>query len=135
MTNDTITEANNGADGAPVSWFEIGTDDPARAREFYRAVFGWTFADEGPYTIITTGADHPLQGGIRDTGGPQPDGTPLTYAMPCVQVDDVAATCHDVIDKGGKVMVPATATPTGLVYAHVTDPSGNHIGLWTPPGG
>src|SRR6266508_284694 len=104
MSNDTNTQ--NPA-GAPVAWFEFGTDDPEAARSFFGQLFGWTFAVEGPYSIITTGPDHPLQGGIQDTAFPLPDGTPRTYAVPCVQVADVAASCADVERLGGKVMVPA----------------------------
>jgi len=118
---------------APVGWFEIGTDDPDGARAFYGELFGWTFAVEGPYSIITTGADHPLQGGVQDTTAPLPAGTPRSYAIPIVQVGDVAATCERLEELGGKVTVPATTVPTGLVYAHVTDPAGNHFGLFSPP--
>lgn len=124
MTTDT---------SAPIGWFEIATDDPEAARQFYGAAFGWTFDIQGPYSIITTGPGDALQGGIQDTGVPLPSGTPSTYAVPCVQVADVAASCAAVEELGGKVMVPATEIPTGLTYAHVTDPAGNQIGLFTPP--
>lgn len=134
MSTDTDTNTNAETPaGAPVAWFEIGTEDPETARSFYGELFGWTFAVEGPYSVITTGAGHPLQGGIQDTAFPLPDGTPRTYAVPCVQVADVAAACAQVESLGGKVMVPASKIPTGLVYAHVTDPFGNHIGLFAPP--
>jgi len=128
-------ETNPGRPGAPVTWFEIGSDDPAGARHFYGELFGWSFAVEGPYSIITTGPDHRLQGGVQDTSAPLPDGTPRSYAIPCVEVDDVAATCDRVVELGGKVIVPATAIPAGLVYAHVADPAGAHIGLYRPPSG
>ena len=98
---------------SPVSWFEIGTDDPAAARQFYGEMFGWTFDVDGPYSVITTGPDHTLQGGIQDTGGPLPPGTPPAYAVPCIQVSDVAAMCDRTVDLGGKVLVPATNTPPG----------------------
>jgi len=121
--------------GAPVTWFEIGSDDPEAARKFYGELFGWSFAVEGPYSVITTGPDHPLQGGVQDTSVPLPDGTPRSYAVVCVQVDDVAATCARVEELGGKVMVPATTTPPGLVYGHVADPAGTHLGVYSPPSG
>jgi uncharacterized protein len=132
MANET---SNPGRPGAPVTWFEIGSDDPAGARHFYGELFGWSFAVDGPYSIITTDPDHTLQGGVQDTSGALPDGTPRSYAIPCVEVDDVAATCDRVVELGGKVMVPATAIPAGLVYAHVADPSGAHIGVYSPPSG
>jgi uncharacterized protein len=126
---------NTSRPGAPVTWFEIGSDDPLAARDFYGELFGWSFAVEGPYSVITTGPDHTLQGGVQDTSVPLPDGTPRSYAVICVQVADVAATCARVEELGGKIMVPATATPPGLVYAHVTDPAGTHIGIYSPPPG
>ena len=129
MTNtDTTTTDPSGA----VTWFEVGTPDPDAARRFYGELFGWTFEQQGPYSIVTTGPGHQLMGGIQDTRE-TPPGTPATYAVPCVQVPDVAATCRLVEELGGKVLVPATSTPAGIVYAHVVDPTGGLIGLWTPP--
>ena len=128
---DTTTPA---IPAGSIAWFEIGTDDAATARQFYGDVFGWSFADEGPaYTIVTTGAGHPLQGGIRDTSVDRPDGTSAAYALPYVLVDDVAAACAAVESAGGKVVVGATTTPTGLVWGMVDDPAGNTVGLFTPP--
>ena len=117
----------------PIGWFEIGTDDPETAAAFYGDVFGWTFMPQGPYRVVTTGPDHPLQGGIQDTGVPLPEGTPGSYAIFYVQVPDVAASCARIEEHGGKVTVPTTTLPTGLVYAHVSDPAGNHLGVFTPP--
>lgn len=122
-----------GHPGNPVGWFEIGTADPDGARRFYAEAFGWTFEVDGPYSIITTGPGQPLQGGIQDTGAGLPEGTPARYAVPCVLVPDTAAVCERVVSLGGRVIVPATPTPMGLTYAHVADPDGNHLGLFTPP--
>jgi predicted enzyme related to lactoylglutathione lyase len=130
MSTDTTKDTN---DVAPVAWFEIGTEDPEAARSFYGELFGWTFNVNGPYSEIGYGPGRPPQGGIQDTSAPLPDGTPRTYAVPYVQVVDVTATCAEIEERGGKVMVPATTVPTGLVYAHVTDPFGNHFGLFSPP--
>jgi uncharacterized protein len=118
---------------APVAWFEIATDDPETARSFYGELFGWTFELQGPYSMITTGPDHPLKGGIQDTSAPLPSGTPRSYAVPYVMVPDVAGTCGRLEDLGGKVTVGATEDPQGLVYALVNDPSGNLFGLFSPP--
>jgi predicted enzyme related to lactoylglutathione lyase len=52
-----------------------------------------------------------------------------------VEVDDVATACDRVVELGGKVIVPATAIPTGLAYAHVADLAGIHIGIYSPPPG
>jgi predicted enzyme related to lactoylglutathione lyase len=69
------------------------------------------------------------------TRAPRSEGTPRSYAIPCVEVDDVATACDRVVELGGKVIVPATAIPTGLAYAHVADLAGIHIGIYSPPPG
>jgi uncharacterized protein len=124
------------ASPAPVTWFEIATDDAETARRFYGELFGWTFdVSEPAYSMIATQPGQPPSGGIRDTSTPQPDGVPRSYAVPYVQVADVADTCARLEGVGGKVTVGATTTPDGLVYALVTDPAGSLFGLFTQPAG
>jgi predicted enzyme related to lactoylglutathione lyase len=116
-----------------IGWFEIGTDDPAGAERFYGELFGWTFSDDDggmPYRIVRTPAADSIRGGIFATGGKVPN-----YAVFCVVVGDVPEACRRAEAAGGKVLVPATTTPDGLSFAHVLDPSGNHIGVYTPPAG
>lgn len=118
-----------------VAWFEIGTPDTTATFEFYGQLFGWTFAADPddlamPYSIVTTGEDHPIKGGVFDTGGNIP-----SYAVPCVVVDDTAAAVAKAEELGGKVLVPAQTAPNGLSFAHLLDPQGNHIGIYTPPPG
>jgi predicted enzyme related to lactoylglutathione lyase len=135
MTTQTApdTATTEAPTGDPIGWFEIGTPDAPGARAFYGTVFGWTFGEDGPYSLITTGAGHALQGGIQDTSTELPPGQPTTYAVPCVQVADVAATCEKVTAAGGTVVLAATKIPTGLVYGMVADPAGNRVGVFSPP--
>ena len=129
-----MTDTYASRPGNPVTWFEIGTDDPEAAMTFYGQVFGWTFETHDSYSMITTGPDHPLHGGINDTRAAG-SGTPTTYAVPYIQVEVVADACAAVEAAGGKVIVGPASTPEGLDFAHVADPAGNHIGLWRPPAG
>ena len=122
-----MSETNTINLAGAITWFEVGTTDPARARSFYSELFGWTFEADGPYALITTGGGHTLGGGLAEA--------PAPYAIPYVQVDDVAGSCREVERLGGEVAVPATTTPEGIVFAHVTDPAGARLGLWTPPPG
>jgi predicted enzyme related to lactoylglutathione lyase len=120
-----------------VGWFEIGTDEPAAAERFYGEVFGWSFADDDgdpvsedgtAYRLVTTTADRGLvQGGLFATAGTVPN-----YAIFNVLVADTAATCRQAEAAGGKVLVPPQNAPGGLTFAHLLDPSGNHIGVYTP---
>ena len=117
-----------------IGWFEVGTDDPAGAERFYGELFGWTFADDEssdmPYRIVTTPAEGSIKGGIVGHGGQLPN-----YAVFYVVVDDVADACRRAETSGGKVLVPATSAPNGLVFAHLQDPAGNQPGIYTPPEG
>ena len=115
---------------APIGWFEIAASDTDKAEAFYGDIFGWSF-DDGPtgpvYRIADTGS---ISGGVTTAQA----GTPQTYAIFSVVVPDVAATCEAVVAGGGSVLVgPETMDETGLVFANLTDPDGNHFGVFTPP--
>jgi len=117
----------------PVTFFEIATDDPAGARAFYGDLFGWSFESLGAFTMVATGPDGAIGGGIQDTTAEIPPATPRRYTTFYVQVPDVAGACSRATELGGKVLVDTTTIPTGLVYALVTDPHGSLFGLFTPP--
>ena len=120
--SDTIT-AN------PVSWFEIHTPDPVRAKAFYGGALGWTFSDDMPgYSMIAAGTGAPIGGGVASTGPEHP-----AMAVFNVQVPDVAAACARVEALGGAVVMPVQQTPDGLAFAYVADPDGSVFGVWTPP--
>ena len=115
----------------PVVHFEIIGTDPNRLREYYSALFGWSFATPSPVAATVSGTDEygfldlvqaddgsGIRGGV---GG----GAGFTHhAVFYVGVADVEAE-----ELGGtRVMGPATS-PNGLVVAHFSDPEGTVIGL------
>lgn len=116
-----------------VAWFQVGTDDPDAAKRFYGRLFGWNFAADpdggGRYDLISYPGEEAPSGGIAHAGGP----TPNPHAIFLVVVEDVAAVCAETEQAGGKVVVPATASPNGLVFADLVDPAGNHFGVFSPP--
>jgi uncharacterized protein len=113
-----------------VAWFEIGAPDVDAAKAFYGPLFGWSFAPDGPYTLITApGASGP-SGGIFDTGGNIPP-----YAVFVVQVADVAATAAQAEQLGGKVVVAPNKLDDGMVVAYLTDPHGSMFALFSPAPG
>ncbi|MFI5925100.1 VOC family protein [Micromonospora sp. NPDC051543] len=117
----------------PITWFEIGTDRPEETEHFYGDLFGWTFveegsADGGSYRVTGAGGETGIGGGIRAL-----DGTSPNYAIFYAEVADVADTCRRAEAAGGRVLVPARTTPTGLTLAHLIDPAGNHLGVFTSP--
>ena len=110
-----------------VSWFEIGAPDVEAAKAFYGPLFGWSFAPDGTYTMITApGADRP-SGGIFSTGGNIPP-----YAVFVVQVADVAAAAARTGELGGRVVVAPMTLEDGRVIAYLTDPDGAMFALFSP---
>jgi predicted enzyme related to lactoylglutathione lyase len=116
-----------------ISWFEIGTDDPATAERFYGDLFGWTVAQDPAasgdpaYRVVTTSPDG-MRGGLFDTAGRFPD-----YAVFSVLVEDVAAACAKAEEAGGKVQRAPQTNPAGVTFAHLLDPTGNHFEVFSPP--
>jgi predicted enzyme related to lactoylglutathione lyase len=120
----------------PVVHFDIIGNDPARLREYYASLFGWTFATPSPVSeevsdqdeygfldLISSGDGTGIRGGVG--GGP----TYESHAIFYVGVPDVEAALKRAEDLGGAwVMGPATS-PNGLVVAHFKDPEGTLIGL------
>ena len=92
--------------GAP-GWFELSTPDPAAARGFVEAAFGWS-----PQTMPVGGADYTVvEAGGHGVGGiraPQPgEGTAPQWGT-YVTVEDVDETARRVEEAGGTVVVPPT---------------------------
>lgn len=130
MTN-TATSPSTPTDQAAntVTWFEVHSADPDRAKAFYGDVFGWTFDDGMPgYSMITQGEGAPIGGGIAHTNGEYPNA-----AVFMVQVADVGATLRTVVDHGGSAITEAQSTPFGLTFAYAANPDGSVFGLWCPP--
>jgi uncharacterized protein len=132
MTN-TITntiQTTTPSTAAPVTWFEVHTADPVRAKRFYAEVFGWSYDESMPeYTMVDLGGA-PIAGGIVDTGGAYP-----SHALFMVQVPDVAASLQAAADHGGSIVVEAQSTPVGLTYGYAANPDGSVFGIWCPPAG
>ncbi|SCE88392.1 hypothetical protein GA0074695_1872 [Micromonospora viridifaciens] len=116
----------------PITWFEIGSDRPDEVERFYADLFGWSFEEQGApdrsYRVTTAGGEQGIGGAVRATGGDSPN-----YAIFYAEVADVAETCRQVEAAGGKVLVPLRTAPSGLSFAHLLDPSGNRLGVFTPP--
>jgi predicted enzyme related to lactoylglutathione lyase len=110
-----------------VTWFEIGAPDVETAKAFYGPLFGWSFAPDGEYTLITAPQAAGPSGGIFNTGGRIPP-----YAVFVVQVADVAATAARTEELGGKVVVAPMTLGDGMVVAYLTDPNGSMFALFSP---
>ena len=107
--------------------FEINSDDPKKAVEFYRKVFGWTAVKwEGPfdYWLVTTGEDEEpgINGAIMVKGNNQ--GFINTLDVP--SVDEFIKKTEEA---GGKVVQPKTPVPGVGYMAYCADLDGNVFGI------
>lgn len=130
--SDTTTSSSSPAVApCPVSWFEIHTADPARAKQFYADVFGWTYDESMPqYPMIGLGEGAPIGGGVVDNGGQYP-----SHALFVIEVPDVAASLASVVAHGGSIIADAVTSPMGLTYGYAANPDGSVFGVWCPPAG
>jgi predicted enzyme related to lactoylglutathione lyase len=106
---------------------ELHTTDPAKAKAFYRALFGWTYEDmampEGAYTMINT-AQGPL-GGMMETQ----NGMPPTW-IGYVDVESIERTVTRAVEAGGKVLVPKQQVGEHGYMAWLQDPQGATFAVW-----
>jgi uncharacterized protein len=105
-----------------VSYIRVPAPDPARAAEFYTAVFGWrvrpgstSFEDSTGHVIGHFMADLPVAG---EAG-----------VVPFIYVQDIDAALGKVAVAGGSVS--REPYPEGDLWVAMTaDPAGNAIGVW-----
>ena len=131
-TQQGHSTATESADQDPrdntVTWWEIQVPDLAEAREFYGAVFGWTFVPFGDDFVICQTPDGTMIGGL-EVGTGDPVGRQVTLYM---QVRDLEATLERVTAAGGTVVRGHAVVSEDYGWsAMFTDPSGVKIGLVT----
>lgn len=114
--------------------FELPADDEDRAREFYKAIFGWTFQvmPEMEYSLALTTPldDHgrpavpgSINGGLFRRGD-------LTAPVVTVDVEDIDAALRQIAARGGSVVRDKMEVPGSGWNAYFKDPEGNVVGLW-----
>lgn len=121
---DTHLEAHM---GNPIIHWEFVVPDADKARAFYRKIFDWRFDDKAfpGYTIIDTGA--------RPGGGLTANaGAPMAGLNTYFEVSDLQLTLRNVVELGGKILVPPTEIPSVGSYAMFADPAGVAVGVLEP---
>jgi len=110
--------------------FEIPSDNPEQAAQFYTAAFGWQIHKwEGPqeYWLVDTGEGEPgINGGIMRRGGP------FDRVMNTVNVDDVDAATRRVQELGASLVGEKMTIPDIGYLQYAQDPDGNVFGMMQP---
>lgn len=110
--------------------FDVPSDDPQRAKQFYETIFGWHF--EGPpgmddYYLIGT---KDLDGKQGVGGGLGKRGDPSQRITAYFGVDDMDGYSKKVEAYGGKVAQPKMTVPGWGYLTICIDTEGNTFGLW-----
>lgn len=105
-------------------WNELGTRDPAAARDFYGALFGWSGSEsQGPAGTYTSfRLDGRLVGGMLEIP-PEWGEVPPSWGV-YFAVADCGAAAARVTELGGTVMVPETPIDGIGRFAVACDPQG-----------
>jgi uncharacterized protein len=116
-----------------VTWNELTTRDPARAKAFYHAVFGWNAQDAGDgdvkYTTFMLD-DQPIAGMMPMSGDAAAENLPPLWTV-YFAVEDTDATAQTAKKLGGQVAVPAMDSPHGR-FAALNDPQGASFSVIKP---
>ncbi len=110
-------------------WVELTTDNAKDATGFYRALFGWEFAEPtdtpvGPYYMSERGD----QAGIGMMNKPM-EGMPSAW-LPYVLVESVEGTVAKAKELGSEIVVPPTPVEGHGIFSVIKDPQGAHLGIW-----
>lgn len=102
--------------------FAIEAGDVARARDFYQAVFGWSFEPWGPPNFyLINGAG--VHGALQERREPAPEGR---KGFECsFAVDDVKASVALIKKAGGVISGPEVSIPTVGTLVSFEDTEGN----------
>ena len=108
-----------------ISYVEIPCSAPARAADFYEAVFGWKIRRDGNEPAFSDATGHVIGHFLAGNAA-----TGKCGILPYIYVDDVDETLRAVADNGGEII--AKPRPEGtLRVATFEDPEGNVLGVWT----
>ncbi len=112
----------------PFIHIELQTQDLAKAKAFYSALFPWRLDDipAMQYTMVEVGEG--TGGGMMQAKSP---GAPSQW-IPFIAVDDVGATTERVVALGGRILKGPAEVPGYGWYSVITDPMGATFGVWKP---
>ena len=112
-----------------ICWVDLMTTDAEKAREFYKALFDWTFAISGPeaghYALAQKDGDQVAGLGPKPPGAAFPPAWSVYFAS-----DDVDATAAKVTEAGGKIVMPPMDVMEEGRMAVFADTAGAVFGVW-----
>jgi hypothetical protein len=111
-----------------ITYIEFTTNSIERTKQFYSAVFGWSFKDWGPDYIDCSAAGSGVAIGFAK--GELPAEQPKSAPLVVLYSADLAATEAAIVAAGGSIVVPTFEFPGGRRF-HFADGAGNLMGVWS----
>jgi len=121
--------------------FEIHAEDPERAIEFYKSVFGWGVTRwEGPvdYWLVDTGEEKEpgINGAIMrrtESGAPASAPGDAPNAFICtIEVESIEQAEKAIPEAGGEQVAPRQEIPNVGSFSYFKDTEGNIFGALEP---
>jgi len=109
-----------------INYIELASTDIERTKQFYSAVFGWSFQDYGPDYVAFSSAG--IGGGFRKAATDEK----LVASAPLIVLysADLSATEAAIVAAGGAIVVPPFKFPGGRRF-HFSDDVGNVLAVWS----
>lgn len=110
--------------------FDIASEDPARAKNFYEVLFGWKMMSPPGYEDYYLVQTEDEEGKPGLGGGLGKRGDPSQRITVYIGVDSVDEYISKIEKLGGKTLSPKMAVPGFGYLATCMDTEGNTFGLW-----
>lgn len=109
-----------------INYVEMPSGDLNATKQFFGAVFGWSFVDYGPDYVAIENAG--LDGGFfrSDKIVSTANGSVLVV----LYSSELEHTAEQVASAGGKIIQEIFSFPGGRRF-HFTDPNGNEYAVWS----
>lgn len=116
--------------GASICHIELPVRNMARAKKFYGGLFGWKFRGFSPTYVMFNPGDG--VGGALKKIDAKAEGAGENATAIYVKVESIQQVLKQSKEYGVKVLLRRTEIGGGNGYiAHLLDPEGNTIGLWS----
>ena len=109
-----------------INYVEFPARDLEAVKEFFSAVFGWSFTDYGPEYVAFS--DQGVDGGFYKAD--LESSTAKGSALIVFYSNDLEQTMEKIERAGGTIMNPIFSFPGGHRF-HFADPNGNEFAVWS----
>ncbi len=130
----TRTGATSSVEAGTFAWFDLATDNPSAAKDFYGDLFGWRFSQRrgGDYWTIRSGDI--VLGGLFPTEQSAGNTEIRSQWVPVFGVSDAIASSQKAFALGARQVAPP-AQASNEIYSSIYDPTGAALDLYQGPSG